>query len=287
MEDIRIYRSVLFVPGSNVRAIEKVPGLACDAVIFDLEDAVADHDVADARAAIVAALADVGSGAKSLMVRVNAVGTPEFGADAASMCAANADGIVIPKVNSAADLDTAAQVLGDAPLWPMIETPMAVIQAAEIAAHPNVAGLIVGPNDLAKDLHVQNTPERTSLMMSLQTTVLAARASGKVCLDGVYAKFKDAEGFIAECGQGRMLGFDGKTLIHPAQIEAANAAFAPSETEVTRARAHVAAFDAVAAQGGAVAVVDGEMVEELHATQARAVLARFAHISENTKGTPK
>jgi (3S)-malyl-CoA thioesterase len=261
----RPFRSALYLPASNARALEKARSLPCDALIFDLEDAVAPAAKDAARAALRAALEQGGHGPRFRMVRVNGRGTPGFAQDCT--LAGLADALVLPKVNQATDLDGM-----DAPLWAMLETPLGILNAASIAAHPQVQGLIVGTNDLLKDLRARATPDRLALLPSLGLAVLAARAAGKVVLDGVLNTLDDPAALQAECEQGRTLGFDGKTLIHPAQITTANAVFGPSVAELAEAQALIAAHDQAMAQGQAVAVHHGRIVESLHVTEATRLL---------------
>lgn len=279
MSDTRPYRSVLYIPGSKERALDKARGLAVDAIIFDLEDAVTPDAKAEARETLRAALAEGGYGDRVRIVRINGLDTEWGRADAEAFRDAGADAILLPKVGGAADLDALAEITGDTPLWAMIETPAGVQNAAEIAAHPRMAGFVAGTNDLAKELGCRARPDRLPMMMALQTMLLAARGAGIVAVDGVYNQFKDTEGLRAECEQGRDLGFDGKTLIHPAQVEVANAAFAPSEAEIAMARRQIAAFEETQAAGQGVAVVDGKIVENLHVETARATLAKAAAIA--------
>lgn len=262
----RPFRSALYLPASNARALEKARSLPCDALIFDLEDAVAPSAKAAARGALAQALTAGGYGGRYRMVRVNGRGSDEFHADSA--LAPLADALVIPKVNSPADLEGIA-----APLWAMLETPQGVLNAAAIAAHPAVVGLILGTNDLLKDLRAKATPDRQALWASLGWAVLAARAAGKLVLDGVLNALDDPAALKAECEQGRRMGFDGKTLIHPAQIDMANTVFGPSPEELSEAEALIAAHRAAMAQGQAVAVYKGRIVEALHVAEAERLLA--------------
>lgn len=208
----------------------------------------------------------------------------EWGADDARACAGplagKAEAVLIPKVNSAADLDVVAGIIPDTPLWAMMETPLAMLNAAEIAAHPRLAGMVMGTNDLAKELNSRFRADRLPMQAGLGLCVLAAKAHGKVIIDGVYNAFKDDEGLRIECEQGRDMGFDGKTLIHPAQLAVANASFAPTEAEVELARRQIAAFDEAMAQGKGVAVVDGKIVENLHIETARKTLDKARAIAE-------
>jgi len=267
----RPYRSALYIPGSKDRALDKARGLPVDVILFDLEDAVSPDAKVAARDTLYAALADDGYGARLRIVRINGLDTEWGAADAAAVAAMNCDAILLPKVNDPADVDALAALVPDLPIWAMMETPQGILNAASIAAHPRIAGFVLGTNDLAKDL---NSRTRAALMMSLQHCLLAAKAAGIVALDGVYNAFKDEDGLRAECEEGRDMGFDGKTLIHPAQVAIANAAFGPTEDEVDLARRQIAAFEAAEAEGQGVAVVDGRIVENLHIVTARATLAK-------------
>jgi len=278
-QDKRPYRSVLYIPGSKERALEKAKGLPCDAIIFDLEDAVAIEEKANARVMLADTLRKGGYGTRVKIVRINGLDT-EWGArDVAAMVDAGADAILLPKVNSAADLDALGALIPDVDLWAMIETPLGILNAAEIAAHPRLKGFVLGTNDLAKDLNCQFRADRLPLMTGLQLSLLAARAYGVICIDGVYNAFKDDDGLRGESEQGRALGFDGKSLIHPAQVAIANEVFAPSEAEITLAQRQIAAFQEAEAAGQGVAVLDGKIVENLHVATAQAILAKAAAIA--------
>lgn len=268
----RPYRSVLYIPGSKERALEKARGLPADAVIFDLEDAVAPAEKPAARDTLRAALAQ-GYGKRVRLVRINGLDTDWGAEDARAVAAMACDGVLLPKVESPAQLDALAQ-LCDKPLWAMMETPLGMLNAAAIAAHPRLAGMVMGTNDLAKDLGARFRADRLPMVTGLGLCLLAARAHGRVIVDGVYNAFKDDDGLRAECEQGRDMGFDGKTLIHPAQLGIANTVFAPSEADIDLARRQIAAFEAAAAQGQGVAVVDGRIVENLHVDTARQLLAQ-------------
>lgn len=281
---MRPYRSVLYIPAARERAMEKARTLACDAIIFDLEDAVAPEEKAPARALLARVLAEVDFGQRARIVRINGIGTDWGRQDLAAIGAllaqgARVDAVLIPKVAAPEDLDAAAAALPGADLWAMMETPLAMLNAGAIAAHPRLKGMVMGTNDLAKDLGSRHRPDRLALMSGLGLCLLAARAHGRVIIDGVFNAFRDEAGLASECAQGRDMGFDGKTLIHPAQIEIANAAFAPDADEIDLARRQIAAFDAALAQGQAVAVVDGKIVENLHIVTARATLQKAAHIA--------
>jgi (3S)-malyl-CoA thioesterase len=265
-------RSVLYIPGANTRALEKARGLAADAIIFDLEDAVAPAEKAAARATLTQALAQ-GYGKRTRIVRINALDTDWGHEDAAALAKMDCDAVLLPKVNGPQDLDALA-ALTDRPLWAMMETPLAMLEAQAIAAHPRLVGMVMGTNDLAKDLQARFRADRLPLLTGLGLCVLAAKAHGVVIVDGVYNAFKDVEGLAAECAQGREMGMDGKSLIHPAQIDTANAVFAPDDAEIALARRQIEAYDAALAAGQGIAVVDGKIVENLHVATAREILAK-------------
>jgi (3S)-malyl-CoA thioesterase len=273
----RPYRSVLYIPAANDRAMEKARTLAVDAIIFDLEDAVAPDEKPAARRLLKQAL-QTDYGARARIVRINGMDTA-WGEDDARDFAGEADAVLIPKVGCPADLDRVATLVPQAPLWAMMETPAGMLNAAAIAAHPRLAGMVMGTNDLAKDLGSRFRPDRLPMQAGLGLCLLAARAHGRVIVDGVYNAFKDDDGLRAECEQGRDMGFDGKTLIHPAQVAIANAAFAPTGEEIALARRQIDAFDAARAQGRGVAVVDGRIVENLHVASARGTLAKAEAIA--------
>jgi len=279
-QDTRPYRSVLYIPGSKERALEKARTLPVDAIIFDLEDAVAVDEKVNARAILNAALDEDGYGSRVKIVRINGLDT-EWGADdARAVAEMNADAILLPKVGSPADVDAlAALIPDDLPIWAMMETPRGMLNAAAIAAHPRMAGFVMGTNDLAKELQTRFRADRLPMISSLSICLLAARAEGLVIVDGVYNAFKDDEGLKVECDQGRDMGFDGKTLIHPAQVAVCNEAFAPSAAEIDLAKRQIAEFEEVEAAGGGVAVVDGKIVENLHVATARQILAKSEAIA--------
>ena len=270
----RPYRSVLYIPGSKDRALEKARSLPVDAVIFDLEDAVAIEEKPAARATLADALATGGYGARVRIVRINGLDTEWGRADADAVRDMDCDAVLLPKVESTAQLDALAEITGDLPIWAMMETPRGMLNAAEIAAHPKMAGMVMGTNDLAKELQSRFRPDRLPMLTSLSLCLLAAKAEGLVIVDGVYNAFKDDDGLKAECTQGRDMGFDGKTLIHPAQVDIANTAFAPAPEEVDLARRQIDAFEKAKAEGQGVAVVDGKIVENLHVATAREILAK-------------
>ncbi len=277
---IRPRRSALYMPGANSRALEKARGLDADGLIFDLEDAVAPDAKAAARAAVVAAVSMGGYGERELLVRVNALGTKWGEDDLAAVSRLAIDGVLLPKVESAdavrqveAMLD--ARGAGDRlAIWCMIETPLGVLRVAEIAAaSKRIGGLVMGTSDLANDLRARQTADRMPLLTSLGLCLLAARAFDLPILDGVHLDLADDAGFARSCLQGRELGFDGKTLIHPKTIAAANAAFAPSPEDVAWSRRIIAAHDAAMREGKGVVLVDGKLVENLHVADARRLAA--------------
>ena len=269
----RPLRSVLYVPADKPRALDKVRGLPVDAVIVDLEDAVAPEAKPAARDAIAAVLAQ-DWGDRLVLLRVNAADTGWHDADmdAARSAGFGAPGrpILLPKVGAAEDVPE------DGVYWAMIETPAGVDDVAAIAA--SCGGLVMGTNDLAKELGTGDDPSRLPLLHALQASVLGARMAGVPIVDGVYNAFRDEDGLRAEAEQGRAWGFDGKSLIHPAQVAVANAVFGPSEAEVDLARRRIEAFEAAQAEGRGVAVLDGRIVENLHVDSARAILAKLAAI---------
>jgi len=277
----RPFRSVLYIPGSKDRALEKARGLPVDAIIFDLEDAVSPDAKIDARETLKSALAAGGYGARYKIIRINGLDSEWGQGDIAALRDADADAFLIPKVASPADVQAGADMLGNGkPIWAMIETPLGVLNAAAIAAHPQLQGFVAGTNDLAKELNCRFRADRMQLQTALQTMLLAARAYDVVAVDGVYNQFKDDDGLRSECEQGRDLGFDGKTLIHPAQIAIANECFAPSPAEIELAQRYIAAFEEVEASGQGVAVVDGKIVENLHVETARKTLAQAKAIAQ-------
>jgi (3S)-malyl-CoA thioesterase len=279
------YRSVLYMPGSNARALEKARKVDADAVILDLEDAVAPAEKPAARDMVCAMVAEGGFGARRVLIRVNGADTEWGQADLVAAIAAKPHGILLPKVNGPADLDAASAGLTDQniKLWAMMETPLSVLNAAAIAAHPRLGGMVMGTNDLVKDLGVTLRADRAQISASLQTCLLAARAFGVVCVDGVYNAFKDDEGLRVECEQGRDMGFDGKTLIHPAQLAIANEVFAPDPAALALAARQIKAYAEAIEAGSAVAVVDGKIVENLHVATAKALIARAEMIAKRAE----
>lgn len=264
------FRSVLYVPGDKPRAIEKARTLGADAVILDLEDAVAPEHKAAARDNVVAALRSPWP--VPVLVRVNGLGTPWEHEDREAALLAGVDGLVLPKVE---DARAVAELHLRVPLWAMIETPLGVLAAPRIAAVPGVAGLIAGANDLARALRTRPHAERAPLLHALSAVVLAARAHGRVPLDAVYNDVRDPEGFARECAQGRALGFAGKTVIHPGQVGAANVAYGVSGEDAREASALLAAWDEARAQGQSVATFRGALIETMHVEEARETLAAW------------
>jgi len=277
---LRPRRSVLYLPSSNGRALEKAKTLPVDALILDLEDAVAPDAKESARESACGAAASEEYGNREVTIRVNSIGTPWHDADLAAVATSGAAGVVVPKVGSVDDVHTVVAALeaAGAPdslrLWAMIETPDAVLDVRDIArASDRLDVLVLGTNDIVRELYAAHVPGREPLLTSLSLAVLGARAAGVAVLDGVYNDVTDTEGLEAECRQGRDLGFDGKTLIHPGQVEAANRLFAPSEQEVADAHELVAAFDEALAEGRGVVTHKGKMVENLHVEIARRAIA--------------
>ncbi len=284
-ESMRPRRSVLYMPAANERALEKAQTIPADAIIFDLEDAVAPDAKPDARAKAVAAVQSGLYGNRELTIRCNGLDTQWGAEDLAAAGPAGPSAVVIPKVDSVDAVEAVSTVLAAAGasdsvrIWPMIETPTAMFNVRSIAAHPRVAVLVMGTNDLAKELRSPIVPGRHPLVPHLATALLAAREAGKVILDGVYNDVQNAEGFEAECRQGMEMGFDGKTLIHPNQVGPANAMWAPSEADIEYAGRVIAAFDEAVADGRGVVTVDGRMIENLHVDNARRILATAAAIA--------
>ncbi|MFE3886778.1 HpcH/HpaI aldolase/citrate lyase family protein [Streptomyces lydicus] len=277
---LRPRRSVLYMPGANERALEKAKSLPADALILDLEDAVAPDAKADARMRVAAAVASGEYGYREVTIRVNAPGTAWHADDLRAAAEAGPDAVVVPKVESAEtvrEVERALEAAG-APdhtaLWAMVETPRAMLDARAVAAAgERLTVLVMGTNDLAKELHAEHVPGRAPLLTGLSLALLAARESGKVILDGVYNDVKNPEGFEAECVQGRQFGFDGKTLIHPSQVEPCNRVFAPSTEQIARSRKIIDAFDEATREGRGVVTVDGRLIENLHVEDARRILA--------------
>lgn len=278
---LRPRRSVLYMPGANERALEKAKGIDADALILDLEDAVSPDAKPEARDRVCAAVTSGEYGHRELAIRVNGIGTEWHDADIAAAAKAGPDAVLVPKVNSAAEVRQLVAALENAgapettALWAMVETPIALLQAGEIAAaHDRLTVIVMGTNDVVNETYGLHVPGRNPVVLtSLSIALLAARAAGKVILDGVYNDVKDLEGFDAEARQGREMGFDGKTLIHPSQVEPANAIFGPSQDEVEHAKAMISTFEEAKAAGQGVVTFNGRMVEELHVRDARRILA--------------
>lgn len=277
------YRSVLYMPGSNARALEKAKSLPVDALIFDLEDSVAPDQKALAREQVCAAAqaAKQGDyGRRRILVRSNALDTPWGEDDLKAIAEASPDIVLLPKVNRASDVQSAQSLLEssgmqtDSQIWAMMETPLSILHAEEIAASsPRLTGFVMGTSDLVKDIHGQHTRERLPVISSLNLCVLAARAYRLVVIDGVYLDLNDEEGFEASCVQGLELGFDGKTLIHPKQLAAANKVFAPTEAQLEFAKRIIAAHAEAEAEGKGVVLVDGKLIENLHVQDAHRLVA--------------
>ena len=281
---LRLCRSVLYVPASKTRALEKVGTLDVDSIIFDLEDAVAPAEKPAARETLACAL-DAGEfGHRHRIVRINGTDTEWGDADARAVAGMECDALLLPKAEYPGQVEEVAALMSGTPVWCMMETSRGVLNALDIAALPSVEGFVLGTNDLAKEIGCATGGDRMAMMAALQTVLLAARAAGVACVDGVYNAFRDEEGLRAECEQGRSLGMDGKTLIHPSQIGVANAVFAPSDAETELARRQIEAYDDAIARGEAVAVVDGRIVENLHVETARAILAKAQAIAERAAG---
>jgi citrate lyase subunit beta / citryl-CoA lyase len=283
--DLRPRRSVLYMPAANERALEKAQSIPADALIFDLEDAVAPDAKDAARANAVAAASSGAYGAREITIRCNGLDTPWGAADLAAAATSGAAAVVIPKVNFVSALDAVSAALNAAgapstmTIWAMVETPTAIFDVRAIAAHPRVNVLVMGTNDLAKEIRSTGRPALTPY---LATAVLAAREAGVAILDGVFNDVKNADGFAAECVEGQRMGFDGKTLIHPSQVEPCNTTWAPTDDEIAYAQRVIAAFDEALADGRGVVTVDGRMIENLHVDNARRTLAVAAAIAALT-----
>ena len=288
---VRPRRSVLYMPGSNPRALDKARSLAADGLIFDLEDAVAPDAKKAARDLVLDALAQGGYGGREILLRVNGPASAWGHDDLTAAARSGAHGVLLPKVESAAQVLEAEAVLKDAgapddqAIWCMMETPKGILRAEEIAGStPRLGGLVMGTSDLAKDLHAAHTKMRLPMLVSLGQCLLAARAYGLAVLDGVHLDLEDSEGFEDSCRQGLELGFDGKTLIHPKTIDAANRIFAPSEAELAWAAKIVEAFQEARAGGAGVVVVDGKLVEQLHVEMAERTIALARRIEALARG---
>ena len=288
MDSLRPRRSVLYMPAANERALEKAKAIPADAIIFDLEDAVSPDAKDIARAQAVAAAGSGEYGRRELTIRCNGLSTPWGADDVAAAARASIAAVVIPKVDTADDVDRVSAALDSAgapaslSIWAMIETPIAIFEARSIAAHPRVSVLVMGTNDLNRELRSTPVADRAPLVPHLSTALLAARASGKPILDGVYNDIKNLDGLRAECLQGMTMGFDGKTLIHPDQVAVANDVWTPSASEIDHARTVIAAFDDALAAGKGVVQLDGRMIENLHVENARRILAVAEAIAGST-----
>lgn len=280
MADLRPRRSVLYLPAIRDGAVAKARTLDADCVILDLEDAVAPDLKDAARAAAVAAVRAGGWGHREVLIRANGIATAWAADDFAAARDAGAAAVVVPKVDSAADAARAVAMAGGLPVWAMVETPRAVLEAAAIAATPGIAALVAGFADLAKDLQLRPDAARTPLHFSMSAIVIAARAGGILAFDGVFTGIRDDAGMRTEAEQARMFGFDGKTLIHPSQVDIANAAFAPSPAELADAAGLIAAHEVAAAEGNGVTTFQGRLVETLHVEAARRLL-RYAAAIKN------
>ena len=278
MTATRPRRSVLYMPGSNARALEKARSLPADALILDLEDAVAPDAKDVAREQVCAAVKTKGVGKREIIIRITALSTPWGEADLAAAIAAAPDAILVPKVSAPADVHAINGKMMSADkaiaVWVMIETPAAILKIATVAAAGGrLACFVMGTNDLVKEIRGLHTPDRANLAAALSLSVMAARANGLAVIDGVYNDIANADGFHASCSQARAFGFDGKTLIHPSQVEPCNAVFAPSAEEVDAARKIIAAFEEPQNKGKGAIKLDGRMVELLHAEIARGTVA--------------
>lgn len=271
MTIMRPRRSVLYMPGSKPRALEKAKTLAADALIFDLEDAVAPDAKAEARATVIDAVSQGGYGGREVIVRINGLDTPWGAQDLAAVAPVKPDAILIPKVSAASDIIAVTDRLDkDVPLWAMMETPAGILNAATIAmSHPSLAAFVMGTNDLSKELHTRPYPNREPWLTSLQLVLLAARSAGLAAIDGVFGDLNDQAGLSAECVQGAAFGFDGKTLIHPKQLDAANQAFGPDPDALAQAQAVIAGWKEQDGDAKGVVVVNGRMIEALHVAQAQ------------------
>ena len=272
-------RSVLYMPGANTRALEKAKSLPADSLILDLEDAVAPDAKAQARENIRAALV-TGFGHREAVVRINGLNTQWGLDDLKAFADTKANAILLPKVESASQIGEVASLLkqfnpaSTMKIWAMIETPLAIFKLPEIASsHPMLEALVLGTSDLVKDLHARHTPSRVETQTALSLSVLAARAHQLCVLDGVHLSLDDEDGLRQSCIQGRDMGFDGKTLIHPSQIALANQIFGPSLEEIDEARQRITAYEAAISSGAGIAVLNGKLVEELHIQDAKRILA--------------
>ena len=282
----RPFRSLLYIPGSKTRALEKAQTLATDGIIFDLEDAVAVDMKAEARKNVSKFLREGDYGKRALMVRVNGFETDWAMDDLAEIMEAGPEAVLLPKVNTGGDVKTLESILdghpkcADTAIWAMMESPLSILNAQDIAsASKRMKGMVLGSNDLIKDLYAKHTQDREALLASMGHCLLAARAYGLVCIDGVHNAFRDQDGLRISCMQGRNLGFDGKSLLHPDQLYVANDIYRPSKGEIDLAKRQMAAFEEAEASGKGIAVLDGQIVENLHIVSARALLAKAEAIA--------
>ena len=278
-------RSVLYVPGNNIRALEKAKTIPADAVILDLEDAVGDDAKEDSRRRVVEVVDNGAYHPREVVVRINGLGSTWYEDDLRAVAGSRAAGVLVPKIESAQEVQTivadleAAGAPSDLKVWVMVETPVAFLRSEEIAgASDRLAVLVAGTNDLVNDLHALYRPGRAPILTALSLAVLGARAAQKSILDGVFNDIKNIDGFIAEATQGREMGFDGKTVVHPAQVAPANEIFGPSTTEVEYAQTVVAAYEEGQAAGNSVVTVEGRMIESLHVRDAHRILDLAARI---------
>jgi (3S)-malyl-CoA thioesterase len=283
----RPFRSLLYIPGSKTRALEKAQTLPTDGIIFDLEDAVSVDMKAEARGHVAEILRSGDFGNRALMVRINGFETAWALDDLSTIMDCGPEAILLPKVNSGADVQKLATILDNHPkcadtgIWAMMETPIGMLNAADIAgASPRLKGMVLGSNDLVKDLGALHTPDREPLITAMGLALLAAKAYGLICIDGVYNAFRDLDGLRHACTQGRMLGFDGKSLLHPDQLAIANEVFRPSDADIDLAQRQMEAFEAAESEGKGIAVLDGQIVEALHVVTARALLAKAKAIAQ-------
>ncbi|EIJ42553.1 citrate lyase beta subunit [Beggiatoa alba B18LD] len=283
---LRPRRSMLYMPGANARALEKARMLPADSLILDMEDAVAPDAKAQAREQIVLAVTEGGYGKREIIVRVNGLDTAWGKDDLYTVAKLPIDGVLLPKVNSLQEIDAAVTCLTEAgasaelPIWIMAETALGMLNIASIATHPRLAGIVMGTSDLAKEMRVKHTADRIGMLVPLSLCVLAARANGLEILDGVYLNLEDETGFCAACEQGKNMGFDGKTLIHPKQIDVTNQIFSPSGADINHAREVIQAWEEARKASKGVVVVNGKLVENLHYEESLRVLALADAIKE-------
>ena len=288
MRTSELFRSILYIPGSNIKALEKAKGLDCDGLIFDLEDAVIPEKKDEARVAVKKCITcnRQNYGNKKIIVRVNSCDTIWGEEDFISAVDMAPDAILLPKISSADDFDKYLSMLKhdlnpDIKVWAMIESAAAIVNIKDIAtATKNLEGFVMGTNDLAKELNISNDADRQAIGTALSITNIVAKAHSLICVDGVYNRFRDLLGFEEECKQGKRFGFDGKTIIHPSQIKVANVAFSPSIEEIENARMQVDAFNEAKRSGTGIAVLDGKIVENLHVEMAQDLLCRAKLIAE-------